>query len=49
MAVDCYQRAQTPKELHWIEGASHVALYDKEEYVGPAIAKLKDFFNAHLT
>jgi hypothetical protein len=34
--------------LHWIEGASHVDLYDKEEYVGPAIAKLTEFYNTHL-
>jgi fermentation-respiration switch protein FrsA (DUF1100 family) len=29
-------------------GASHVDLYDKERYVGPAVAKLTDFFGAHL-
>ncbi|MFE4814912.1 hypothetical protein ACFRFU_00475 [Streptomyces sp. NPDC056704] len=35
-------------ELHWIEGASHVDLYDKESYVGPAVEKLTDFFRAQL-
>lgn len=44
MAVEAYQRAQTPKELHWIDGATHVDLYDKNEYVTPAVTKLADFF-----
>jgi fermentation-respiration switch protein FrsA (DUF1100 family) len=49
MAVEAFQRAAGPKELHWIEGASHVDLYDKDEYVTPAIARLSDFFAASLT
>ncbi|MGW2856138.1 hypothetical protein ACWDAZ_30530, partial [Streptomyces sp. NPDC001215] len=32
----------------WIDGASHVDLYDKEPYVGPAVEKLTDFFRAQL-
>ncbi|MFJ5036220.1 alpha/beta hydrolase, partial [Streptomyces sp. NPDC088560] len=48
MAVDIHQRATGPKELHWIENASHVDLYDKKEYVDPAVAKLTDFFTAGL-
>ncbi|MFF5139302.1 alpha/beta hydrolase [Streptomyces sp. NPDC013157] len=48
MAVDVHQRATGLKELHWIEGASHVDLYDKKEYVDPAVAKLTDFFTAGL-
>jgi hypothetical protein len=48
MSVDAYQRAQEPKELHWIDGASHVDLYDKNEFVTPAVAKLTDFYNANL-
>jgi hypothetical protein len=48
MSVDAYQRAQEPKELHWIEGASHVDLYDKDEYVTPAVAKLAEFYKANL-
>jgi fermentation-respiration switch protein FrsA (DUF1100 family) len=46
MAVEAFQRAQEPKELHWIEGASHVGLYDQEEYVAPAVARLGEFFAA---
>jgi len=48
MAVETFQRAREPKELHWIDGASHVDLYDKEEYVAPAVARLADFFTASL-
>ncbi|WP_112238433.1 alpha/beta hydrolase [Kribbella monticola] len=46
MAVEAFQRAHGPKELFWIEGASHVDLYDKDEYVTPAVAKLAEFYAA---
>ncbi|MGG6311859.1 alpha/beta hydrolase [Paenibacillus macerans] len=49
MATDAFAAAKEPKELFWIEGASHVALYDKEEYVGPALVKLGEFFRAQLS
>ncbi|WP_406510422.1 alpha/beta hydrolase [Streptomyces sp. NBC_00212] len=48
MAVEAFQNSRSPKELHWIDGASHVDLYDKEQYVGPAVSKLSGFFGAHL-
>ena len=48
MAVEAFQNARSPKELQWIDGASHVDLYDKEQYVGPAVSKLTDFFGTHL-
>ncbi|MDA3644253.1 alpha/beta hydrolase [Saccharopolyspora indica] len=35
-------------ELYKIEGATHVDLYDKDEYVTPAVAKLTEFFTEHL-
>lgn len=47
-SVEAFQNARGPKELHWIDGASHVDLYDKEQYVGAAVAKLADFFGAHF-
>jgi len=37
-----------PKELHWIDDATHNDLYDKDEYVTLAVAKLTDFFANHL-
>ena len=36
-------------ELFTIEGATHVDLYDKDEYVTPAVDKLTEFFDQHLT
>ncbi|MFI6080631.1 alpha/beta hydrolase [Streptomyces sp. NPDC051217] len=48
MGVEAFQGARGPKELHWIDGASHIDLYDKEPYVGAAVAKLTGFFGARL-
>ena len=48
MSVEAFQQAVGPKEIHWVEGASHVDLYDKEQYVGPVVEKLTDFFAAQL-
>ncbi|MFC4508117.1 MULTISPECIES: alpha/beta hydrolase [Streptomyces] len=41
-------KASEPKEFFVIDGATHVDLYDKDEYVTPAIAKLADFFARNL-
>lgn len=48
MSVDAFQRATGPKELHWIDGAGHVDLYDRERYVDPAVQKLAGFFTRNL-
>ena len=48
MSVEAFQRATGPKELTWIEGASHVDLYDREEYVTPAVARISAFFTESL-
>jgi hypothetical protein len=50
MSVRAFQEAAGPgpRELHWIDGASHVDLYDKEQYVGPAVTKLAGFFTKNL-
>jgi len=37
-----------PKELYWIEGATHIDLYDRDQFVTPATAKLKTFFDERL-
>lgn len=42
------EKAQEPKELFIIDGASHVDLYDKPEYVDPAAAKMSSFFRENL-
>jgi uncharacterized protein len=49
MSVQAFQNAGGTKELHWIDGASHVDLYDKDEYVTPAVAKLAEFYAANLS
>ena len=41
-------KAEEPKELFVIDGASHFDLYDKEEHVTPAAAKLAEFFGKAL-
>ena len=45
LAID---KASEPKELFLIEGATHIDLYDKPEYVGPAVNKLNTFFTDAL-
>jgi fermentation-respiration switch protein FrsA (DUF1100 family) len=48
MTTEAFWNAQEPKELFWIDGATHVDLYDKEEYLPIVVAKLDDFFGACL-
>lgn len=48
MGVEAFAAAQEPKRLHWIEGASHVDMYDKREYVDPAMVELTAFFQKEL-
>ena len=48
MATEAYEDAISPKELFWVEGASHVDLYDKSEYVPAVVAKVAGFFTASL-
>lgn len=43
-----YEAAGEPKELFWIEGATHIDLYDKPEYAGPATEKFTEFFRKCL-
>jgi hypothetical protein len=45
---EAYNKANEPKEKFLIDGASHVALYDKEEYVSQAFNKLDEFFRKNL-
>jgi fermentation-respiration switch protein FrsA (DUF1100 family) len=48
MSIEAFQKATGPKELNWIDGASHVDLYDREQYVGPAVGKLARFLADNL-
>ncbi|KAJ6439293.1 dienelactone hydrolase domain-containing protein [Purpureocillium lavendulum] len=49
MAMEALQAAKEPKELFLIEGASHVDLYDREDYVGQATQKLTGYYRQWLT
>jgi hypothetical protein len=44
-----YQRAKEPKELHVVDGATHIDLYDRPQFVTPTVAKLREFFGRHLS
>jgi fermentation-respiration switch protein FrsA (DUF1100 family) len=48
LSREAIEKAQQPKELFWIDGATHVDLYDKEEHLSTVVTKLADFFGAHL-
>lgn len=48
MTTEAFAAAQQPKTISWIDGASHVDLYDKDQYVTPAVAVLAEFFAAGL-
>ncbi|MFR9730125.1 alpha/beta hydrolase [Saccharopolyspora sp. MS10] len=48
MSRDAVAAATGPAELWIIEGASHVDLYDRDEYLTPIAARLADFFGEHL-
>lgn len=43
-----FAAAAEPKHLHWIEGASHVDLYDRDAYVTPVVTRLAGFFRDAL-
>lgn len=42
------EKAKDLRELFLIKGATHVALYNKKEYVDPAVEKLNSFYNQYL-
>jgi uncharacterized protein len=45
---EVYEKAKEPKELHLIEGATHIDMYDRPQFVAPAVRKLTEFFGQHL-
>ena len=48
MTVDAFQRLTGPKEFLWVEGASHVDLYDRDPYVATAVDRIAAFFDRTL-
>ncbi|MDA3644247.1 alpha/beta hydrolase [Saccharopolyspora indica] len=45
---EAIEKAAEPKELFLVDGATHIGLYDLDEHVTPAVAKLGEFFGKHL-
>ncbi|MGY0064165.1 alpha/beta hydrolase [Streptomyces sp. LZ34] len=45
---EAIEKAAEPKELVVIDGATHIDLYDKDEYVNAVVAELTEFFGKHL-
>ena len=45
---EVYAKAREPKELFVVDGATHIDMYDKAQFVAPAVARLKQFFDQHL-
>jgi len=45
---EVYEKAREPKERHVIQGATHIDLYDRPQFVTPAVSRLADFFRRHL-
>lgn len=45
---DAYARAEQPKELFVVPGATHVDLYDRPEYMAVTLPKLDSFFKQYL-
>lgn len=45
---EVYKKAKEPKELHIVEGATHIDMYDRPQFVTPAVEKLTDFFGRYL-
>ena len=47
LTVAFYEAASEPKELYEVEGASHVSLYDIDEDVDRAVARMDEFFQKY--
>ncbi len=46
---EAYEKAKEPKEYFVIPNATHIGLYDRIEYVAPAVEKLAEFYSKHLS
>ena len=36
---EVYEKAREPKELHVVEGATHIDMYDRPQFVTPAVGE----------
>ena len=49
LSQNAYDHAQEPKELYWVDGATHVSMYYNEEHINQATGQLDKFFKEKLT
>lgn len=45
---DVIKKAKEPKELYIVDGATHIDLYDRPQFVTPAVERLTAFFSRYL-
>jgi len=43
-----FERATGPAEILWLDTINHIDLYDRPEYVDPAVARTAEFLRTHL-
>ena len=48
LAQDAYDRIQGTKELFWLDTTNHIDLYDRDEFVEPAIERITDWMAEYL-
>lgn len=48
IGTEAFANALEPKDLRWIDGASHVSLYRNPEHLRPALEKLTSFVEPQL-
>lgn len=48
LSQNAYDNAKEPKELSWIDGATHVSLYYNEKHINQAAERLTKFFKEKL-
>lgn len=47
-AEEAYKKAKQPKEIHFVDGATHIDLYFKKDYVLESVKKLNEFYKKYL-
>jgi fermentation-respiration switch protein FrsA (DUF1100 family) len=48
LSEEAYERAREPKELHVVDGATHIDMDDRPRFVEQAAGKLAEFFGCNL-
>jgi len=48
LSQNAYDNAKEPKELFWVDEATHMSMYHNEDHINQAVEKLELFFNKEL-